>query len=111
MEPQENGGAMLDYVSIITLRSDRSNNTLPSDSGSEADSESTSDGFSSFSENETPSSSSVSKTPFSPCSDDDHAPRTTATKTAARQLGAHILGPQDAERREGRTRVQTRPLN
>ena len=43
---------------------------------------------------------------------DDGAQITTAARTAARQLGAHMSGPDDGEEiREGRTRTQTRALN
>ena len=45
-------------------------------------------------------------------SSDDEAPTPTAARTAARELGAHILGPGDGNRiREGRTRAQSRALN
>ena len=45
-------------------------------------------------------------------SSDDEAPTPTAARTAARQLGAHMLGPGDGDEiREGRTRAQTRALN
>ena len=45
-------------------------------------------------------------------SSDDGASTPTATRTAARQIGAHMSGPGDGgEIREGRTRAQTRKLN
>ena len=44
-------------------------------------------------------------------SSDDDAPTSTAARTAARQLGAHMLGPGDGDEiREGRTRAQTKAL-
>lgn len=98
---------MLDTNSITNLQS-ASGIKFLSDSGSEADSKSTSDGFSSSGENEMASSSSVSETPFPLSSDDDNAPRIAAARKAARQVGVHKPGPQDAEKREGTTRARTR---
>ena len=45
-------------------------------------------------------------------SSDHEAPTPTVARTAARQLGAHMLGPGDGDDiRKGRTRAQTRALN
>ena len=45
-------------------------------------------------------------------SSDDEAPTPTVARTAARQLGAHMIGPgDDDEIGTGRTRAQTRALN
>ena len=45
-------------------------------------------------------------------SSDDEDPSPTAARTAARQLGPHMLGPGDGDEIwEGRTRAQTRALN
>lgn len=91
----EGSGAMLGNDSI----------TAPPDSGSEAESESKSDGFLHSCEKETRSSRSASETPspFSESIDDDEPPTTAAT-TAVCQLGGHRPGPQNAEKREGTTR-------
>ena len=44
-------------------------------------------------------------------SSDHEAPTPTVARTAARQLGAHMLGPGDGDEiREGRTRAQTKAL-
>ena len=45
-------------------------------------------------------------------SSDHEAPTPTVARTAARQLGAHMLGPGDGDEiREGRTKAHTRALN
>lgn len=61
---------------------------------------------------EPPASDTSSRDENDASSSDNGVPTPTAVRTAAHQLGAHMIGPGDGEDiREGSTRAQTRALN